>query len=65
MSRFIREGEAEQPTKDPTALRRVVAGATVGTALEWYDFFIFGTAAALVFGDLFFDPASGSAKITS
>ena len=37
---------------DDRMLRRVVAGATVGTALEWYDFFIYGTAAALVFGDL-------------
>jgi MFS transporter, MHS family, shikimate and dehydroshikimate transport protein len=46
-----------------TALRRVVAGATVGTALEWYDFFIFGTAAALVFGDLFFDDAAGSGTL--
>jgi MFS transporter, MHS family, shikimate and dehydroshikimate transport protein len=45
------------------ALRRVVAGATVGTALEWYDFFIFGTAAALVFGDLFFDDAAGSGTL--
>jgi MFS family permease len=42
---------------DPRMLRRVVVGATVGTALEWYDFFIYGTAAALVFGDLFFSDA--------
>ncbi|SEG90863.1 Predicted arabinose efflux permease, MFS family [Nonomuraea solani] len=44
-------------------LRRVVAGALVGTALEWYDFFIYGTAAALVFNRLFFtesDPAAGT-----
>jgi MHS family shikimate/dehydroshikimate transporter-like MFS transporter len=38
----------------PRELRRVVLGAVVGTALEWYDFFIYGTAAALVFGKLFF-----------
>ncbi|MGN9781561.1 MFS transporter [Nonomuraea sp. ZG12] len=44
-------------------LKRVVAGALVGTALEWYDFFIYGTAAALVFNQLFFtdaDPAAGT-----
>ncbi|MQA80455.1 MAG: MFS transporter [Streptosporangiales bacterium] len=46
----------------PRRLRRVVAAAVVGTALEWYDFFIYGTASALVFGKLFFpssDPAIG------
>jgi MFS transporter, MHS family, shikimate and dehydroshikimate transport protein len=41
-----------------TQLRRVVIGAVVGTALEWYDFFIYGTAAALVFGQLFFPQAA-------
>jgi MFS transporter, MHS family, shikimate and dehydroshikimate transport protein len=44
----------------PRELRKVVFGALVGTALEWYDFFIYGTAAALVFNQLFFpqfDPA--------
>ncbi|GAB2732439.1 MFS transporter [Sinomonas soli] len=34
--------------------RRSVVGAFVGTALEWYDFFLFGTTAAIVFGPLFF-----------
>ena len=51
------------PETSPTELRRVVLGSIVGTALEWYDFFIYGTAAALVFGGLFFPdsaPAVGS-----
>lgn len=34
--------------------RKAAAAAMVGTAIEWYDFFIFGTASALVFGQLFF-----------
>jgi metabolite-proton symporter len=35
-------------------LRKAVIASTVGTAIEWYDFFIYGTAAALVFGKLYF-----------
>src|SRR5487761_579238 len=35
-------------------LRRAVIASTVGTAIEWYDFFIYGTAAGLVFGKLYF-----------
>ena len=39
--------------------RRRVAGATIiGTTIEWYDFFIYANAAALVFNDLFFKPAA-------
>ncbi|MEU6701402.1 MFS transporter [Pseudonocardia sp. NPDC046786] len=34
--------------------RKVAFGAFVGTALEWYDFFLYGTAAALVFNRLYF-----------
>ncbi|NBE93083.1 MHS family MFS transporter [Nonomuraea sp. KC401] len=35
-------------------IRRVVSASTIGTALEWYDFMLYGTAAALVFGKVFF-----------
>lgn len=36
------------------SIRRVVLASFVGTAIEWYDFFLYGTAAALVFNRLFF-----------
>jgi metabolite-proton symporter len=35
-------------------VRRAMVASTVGTAIEWYDFFLYGTAAALVFPQLFF-----------
>src|ERR1700753_4280032 len=44
-------------------LRKAVIASTVGTAIEWYDFFLYGTAAGLVFGRLFFpnsDPLSAT-----
>ena len=37
-----------------SAPRRVIVASLVGTSLEWYDFFLYGSAAALVFGKLFF-----------
>ncbi|MEO8037703.1 MAG: MFS transporter [Betaproteobacteria bacterium] len=45
------------------SVRQVLVASAIGSALEWYDFFIYGTAAALVFGELFFpkaDPAVGT-----
>jgi MFS family permease len=39
-------------------LRRLMAAGLVGSSLEWYDFFIYATAAALVFPKLFFPEAS-------
>ena len=39
-------------------LRKAVIAATVGTTIEWYDFFLYGTAAGLVFGKLYFPNAS-------
>src|ERR1700728_110701 len=39
-------------------LRKAVIAATVGTTIEWYDFFLYGTAAGLVFPKLFFPNAN-------
>src|SRR5437660_7993590 len=44
-------------------MRKAVIAATVGTTIEWYDFFLYGTAAGLVFGKLYFpnsDPTTGT-----
>ena len=44
-------------------LRKAVVASTIGTAIEWYDFFLYGTAAGLVFGKLYFpneDPLSAT-----
>jgi MFS family permease len=43
--------------------RRILTASLVGTAVEFYDFYIYGTAAALVFGPLFFPSESPSAQL--
>ncbi|WP_416563676.1 MFS transporter [Nocardia testacea] len=44
---------------DRSGLRRVVAASMAGTVVEWYEFFLYGTAATLVFSKIFF-PESDS-----
>src|SRR5438477_10410889 len=47
----------------PTSSRVVALASLIGTTIEWYDFFLYGTAAALVLNKLFFptfDPMSGT-----
>ncbi|WP_340560378.1 MFS transporter [Streptomyces sp. GSL17-111] len=47
----------------PASLKRIVAASLIGTTIEWYDFFLYGAAAALVFNQLFFpdsDPLVGT-----
>lgn len=48
-------GEREGQTAD---IKKVAAASFVGTTIEWYDFFLYGTAAALVFNQLFFPNVS-------
>ena len=41
-------------TESASGLRRVVAASMAGTVVEWYEFFLYGTAATLVFNKVFF-----------
>src|SRR5690348_17589725 len=74
---MVREADATRHAETPGAaitasselheahrsVRTVALASLVGTTVEWYDFFLYGTAAALVFNQLFFpqlDPLSGT-----
>src|SRR5579872_577294 len=50
MSAAARDGAAQEET----SVRRIVLASLVGTTIEFYDFYIYGTAAALVIGQTFF-----------
>ena len=47
----------------PASTRRILTASLVGTAVEFYDFYIYATAAALVFGPLFFPASSAAAQL--
>ncbi|QOT20863.1 MFS transporter [Paenarthrobacter sp. YJN-D] len=48
--------EADEAVVEPEQLRRATLASSVGSALEYYDFYIYGLASALIFGPLFFSP---------
>jgi metabolite-proton symporter len=54
---------ADQTSDQPQPIRKVVVASLIGTSLEWYDFFLYASAAGLVFNKLFFpeaDPLTGT-----
>ncbi|MQA87307.1 MAG: MFS transporter [Streptosporangiales bacterium] len=54
---------AAAETERRTQVRRAAFASVVGTSIEWYDFFLYGTAAALIFPRLFFPEASEYAGV--
>ncbi len=56
-------GASGGPLRPRSSIRQVVLASFIGTTVEWYDFFLYGTFAALVFNKLFFpnvDPLIGT-----
>ncbi len=54
---------SDTTTKSRSGIGRIVGASLIGTTIEWYDFFLYGSAAALVFNTLFFpsaDPLVGT-----
>ncbi|HEY9351679.1 MAG TPA: MFS transporter [Nocardioides sp.] len=49
------------PTATSASPKRVALAASVGATIEWYDFFLYGTAAGLVFDKLYFNGLNGTA----
>jgi len=59
----INAGSGLSDAEHGRQLRRAVIASTVGTAIEWYDFFLYGAVTAIVFAKLYFpntDPLSGT-----
>src|ERR671910_690565 len=54
---------AQAAAPRPSTVRKVALAAMAGSAIEWYDFFIYLTAAALVFGPLYFPGGSEVAAV--
>lgn len=60
---MVKPGNAVPAATTRGALRKVIGASIVGSTLEWYDFFLYATASAIVLGPVFFpgeDPAMGT-----
>src|ERR671929_1144782 len=57
------DASAQAAAPSPSTVRKVALAAMAGSAIEWYDFFIYLTAAALVFGPLYFPGSSEVAGV--
>ncbi|OZC48900.1 MFS transporter [Rhodococcus sp. 14-2483-1-1] len=53
--------EPPDPDATPAGLKKVVGASMAGTIVEWYEFFLYGTAATLVFSKIFF--AAGTSEL--
>src|SRR3954462_9487652 len=53
-----RSQQAAQTAEHSRQIRKAAIASTVGTTIEWYDYFLYGTAAALVFPQVFFPNSS-------
>ncbi len=52
---------ATEPTANRPSTKGIFVASFIGTSIEWYDYYIFGTAAALAFGNLFYPQVSPTA----
>ncbi|KWX66997.1 MFS transporter [Mycobacterium sp. NAZ190054] len=55
------DARADEPGSVPTGLKRVVVASMAGTVVEWYEFFLYATAATLVFNKIFFAEGTSEA----
>ncbi|WP_428994905.1 MFS transporter [Mycolicibacterium chubuense] len=54
--------QSSQPASITTGLKRVVVASMAGTVVEWYEFFLYATAATLVFNKVFFSEGTSDSK---
>lgn len=55
----------KETMSNPNSTGRIMVASLVGTAIEFYDFYVYATAAALVFGPVFFSGETESAQVLS